>query len=234
MKDHVKHSGGLRNMGREDNAKNVQGRERTSARSMTLLILTIVIFSMALGMFLTSVLFLQRQVVGNLAEISDKLDELTVNVETLRHTTEMLSNVEVMEPTDCSPVMLFYYNEHADSQLSEIPVSDEAAVKPVCRCISSRGELDLIRNTIELLIKGELTDSERSAGFLTEFPGEGFELKDVVLLDGTLKLVFDDPYFFSSGGSARTFMMAAEVRKTALQFSGVEEVYFEPEWVFQP
>lgn len=221
-------------MGKEDNVKNFERRERTSVKSMTLLILTIIIFGMALGMFLTSALFLQRQVVGNLTEISQKLDELTTDVELLRHKMEMLSDADAASTTDCSPVVLYYYNEHADSELSELPASDERAVKPVCRCVSSREDLDLIRETIGLLIKGELTDSERSAGFRTEFPGEGFELKDLELSDGILKLVFDDPYFFSSGGSARTFIMATEVRKTALQFSGVEEVHFEPEWVFQP
>lgn len=51
-----------------------------------------------------------------------------------------------------------------------------------------------IQDTIKLLITGQLTEAEKSRGITTEFPLEGFSLKELNLKpDGTLILKFNDP-----------------------------------------
>ncbi len=218
---------------KENNSnRGIVNDNRSSRKSTALLFLVVMVFGVSLGMFLTSAFFLQRQVVGQLSTISERLDKLNQTMERFEKRLETLSSSPQNNPDECVSIMLFYYNEQKDSELSDIPLSDERAVIPVCRCLPHSD--NLIEETIRLLLKGDLTEKERAIGFRTEYPGESFELKEAVLSDRTLTLVFEDPHYFSSGGSARTFVMATEMYKTAQQFAEVEEVVFEPEWVFQP
>jgi hypothetical protein len=63
----------------------------------------------------------------------------------------------------------------------------------------------------------------------------GFKLVSAVIKDGVATLIFDDPNFFTSGGSCWSGILSSQVEKTALQFSGVKSVKFAgPEWLFQP
>jgi len=82
-----------------------------------------------------------------------------------------LSNYKKGETAE---IKFYYYNFAKDRKIAEyIPCSPDA-VLPVEREIIV-GE-DLIKDTINLLIQGNLTNDEKSLGFLTEFPYPGFKL----------------------------------------------------------
>lgn len=125
-------------------------------------------------------------------------------------------------------ISLFYYNQSLDERLS----CDPDAVVAVSREIPI--SQTPIQDTIKLLLRGELTESERQIGFTTEFPGNGFELMGANLENGVLTLEFDDPNNFSVGGSCRVGLLGTQVQKTAQQFKEVDEVRFIPEYLFQP
>jgi hypothetical protein len=92
-----------------------------------------------------------------------------------------------------------------------------------------------IQDTIRLLIAGEITASEKSAGYQTEFTKNNFKLTAASLSnDGTLSLTFSDPDNFTSGGSCRVSVLKSQIELTALQFSDVKSVVFKPTELFQP
>lgn len=94
-----------------------------------------------------------------------------------------------------------------------------------------------IHDTIELLLRGKenLTEKEINQGITTEYPLEGFSLKEANLKkDGTLILKFNDPLNKTSGGSCRIGILWFQIEETAKQFSEVKEVKFLPEDLFQP
>ncbi|MFH1362248.1 MAG: GerMN domain-containing protein [bacterium] len=117
-------------------------------------------------------------------------------------------------------VKLFYYNQRADKVASverTIPLSQAP-----------------IKETINLLLKGELSPQEKSQGFSTEFPHPEFKLLGAALKNGQLALMFTEVPGFTSGGAARVNLLASQIRQTALQFSQVKKVVFDPEYLFQP
>ncbi|MGB5933023.1 MAG: GerMN domain-containing protein [Anaerolineae bacterium] len=127
-------------------------------------------------------------------------------------------------------VTLHYYNRIKGEEIGD-PCSPDA-VLPIEREIP--GTTTPIQDTIRLLIEGDLTEEERAAGFSTEFPHPQFKLLGASLEDGILTLEFADPAHFTVGGSCRVLLLRAQFEKTAKQFVGVEEVRFEPEFLFQP
>ena len=131
-------------------------------------------------------------------------------------------------------VKLYYYNQSEDIKLSqgENVLCSSEAVLPVSR------ELTLtqtpIQDTVRLLLKGELTSEEESAGFMTEFPLADLELIGANLKNRVLTLEFEDPNNLTTGGSCRVSLLWAQISKTAKQFPEVKEVEFIPEELFQP
>ena len=91
-----------------------------------------------------------------------------------------------------------------------------------------------IKDAINLLILGNLTTKEISQGFETEFPNQGFKLLGANLKNGALTLEFTEVPGFTSGGSCRIGLLAAQITKTAKQFPGVKNVVFIPDQIFQP
>lgn len=129
-------------------------------------------------------------------------------------------------------VLLYFYNAKKDQQGTGNPECSTNAVEPVPRQIT-RTQTP-IQDTIRLLIEGKLTDAEKAQGFQTEFPNAGFALKGAALSGGVLTLEFKDAAGFTSGGSCRVTLLASQITKTALQFSGVNRVVFKPDTLFQP
>lgn len=143
----------------------------------------------------------------------------------------MLGTFEVLpDRQETVQVDLYYFNQDRADQVEDS--CNPAAVRAVSRDIEITRTP--IQDTINLLIKGELTQEEQQMGFTTEFPGEDFELTGANLEDGTLTLAFDDPNNFTSGGSCRVGILQAQIERTAEQFTGVDEVEFQPETLFQP
>ena len=126
-------------------------------------------------------------------------------------------------------VTLFYYNQKSDSTFQCL----ESAILPVEREIPVTETP--VRDTINLLTQGKITNSEKDLGFTTEFPLEGFSLKSAVLRSGgVLTLEFNDAMNKTSGGSCRVNLLRWQVEKTALQFPTVKTVKMLPESLFQP
>jgi uncharacterized membrane protein len=125
-------------------------------------------------------------------------------------------------------VNLFYYNKNLDTDITcgadfVLPLEREIAVTA-----------SPIKDTINLLIQGNLTESEKEEGFKTEFPNKDLKLINANLKDGTLTLNFTEVPGFTDGGVCRIRILTNEIIKTAKQFKGVENVIFEPEGLFQP
>ncbi|HMB65442.1 MAG TPA: GerMN domain-containing protein [Patescibacteria group bacterium] len=136
--------------------------------------------------------------------------------------------VDRLQPRE---VKLFYYNQEADKDSQGNIECSSNAVLPLDRVISGQ---EPIRETMELLLQGELRPTEEDQGFSTEFPNPEFRIKDMQLQDGVLTLTFSEVPGFTSGGSCRVTLLRAQVEKTALQFPEVEEVKIRPVSIFQP
>lgn len=129
-------------------------------------------------------------------------------------------------------IKLYYYNVIKDKEIADyIPCSSDA-VLPVEREIPTTRTP--IQDTIKLLIEGKLTEQEKAAGFLTQFPHPEFRLLGADLKDGVLTLQFTEVPGFTVGGSCRVGLLSTQIGKTAKQFPEVKEVRFEPESLFQP
>jgi len=135
-------------------------------------------------------------------------------------------------PQKTRKIDLYYYNQQKDEEMDPSIGCSRDAVLPVEREIS-RTETP-VQDAINLLLKGYLTDSEKSAGFKTEFPLQGFSLKGANLASGVLTLEFNDELNKTGGGSCRVGLLWAQIEKTAKQFAGVESVQFKPDSLFQP
>jgi len=63
----------------------------------------------------------------------------------------------------------------------------------------------------------------------------GFKLVSATISNGVATLTFDDPNFFSSGGSCWSGELSSIISKTAIQFPSVKSIKFiGPEHLFQP
>jgi hypothetical protein len=125
-------------------------------------------------------------------------------------------------------VSLYYYSKKLD------PNGDctQEAIVPVKRSLNKTQTP--IQDAIKMLIKGDLTSSEKANGLITEFPLEGFDLKGANLKNGELTLEFIDPKMKTSGGSCRVSLLWSQIEKTAAQFPEVKSVDFIPKDLFQP
>jgi hypothetical protein len=109
---------------------------------------------------------------------------------------------------------------------------DPRALLPVEREIPFSD--NLIFDTINSLIQHEVSEKETKAGFWTGFPGDSFRLLSANLQENTLTLHFDDPKYFTSGGSNRVGYLWLQIKMTALQFPEVKQVRYQPQTLFQP
>jgi hypothetical protein len=129
-------------------------------------------------------------------------------------------------------VTLYYYNPEADTDENGNIMCSEAGLIPVEREIPITQTP--IQDTIKLLIEGNITKAETEKGIQTEYPLNGFNLTGANLSDGVLTISFVDTDNQTIGGSCRTGILWSQIKKTAEQFDGVNEVRFQPEELFQP
>lgn len=132
-------------------------------------------------------------------------------------------------------VLLYYYDPEQDKDEQDNIKCSRDGLVPIER------EIPLtktpIQDTINLLLKGKenLTQEEVNKGITTEYPLDGFSLEEANLKeDGTLILKFNDSINKTSGGSCRVGILWFQIETTAKQFSGVKNVQFLPEELFQP
>ncbi len=130
-----------------------------------------------------------------------------------------------------SSIKLYYYNPALDQGVDGVQCTEKGLVaveRIIPRTISP------IQDAVRVLIKGELTASEKAKGLETEYPLEGFALVSASLLNSELTLAFDDQKSETIGGSCRTAILWKQIEATAKQFKEVKTVKFLPEDLFQP
>ena len=138
-------------------------------------------------------------------------------------------NVDWYSSVSKSEVSLFYYNQIKDENRS----CNVDFILPVKRCVVKSD--NQIKDAIDLLIKGELTEQEKKEGFITEFPNKDFKLLETNLSDeGILTLKFTEVPGFTTGGICRVKILGSEIIRTAKQFPEVKKVILEPETLFEP
>lgn len=140
--------------------------------------------------------------------------------------------VPVMFRQDTRTVSLYYYNPELDRDESGSVVCSRQGLVAVERKIPVTQTP--IQDSINLLLSGTLTEQEIGQGIETEYPLEGFSLKGASLRNGILTLEFEDSGNMTVGGSCRVGILWFQIEATAKQFSGVEQVRFLPEELFQP
>ncbi|MFZ2150998.1 MAG: GerMN domain-containing protein [Candidatus Absconditicoccaceae bacterium] len=174
---------------------------------------------------------------GNNANSQELLDQIKSMQTQLDNISQSLvqnggnqNNLQVM---GAQTIKLFYFNQTEDNKLPTAQQLNSSSVLPVERIIS--GSKNVIEDTINALLEGGLTSEERAKGFITEFPNQDFRLISSNLTsDGTLELIFNEVPGFTSGGSARVFILRSAIEKTAKQFANVKYIKILPETLFQP
>lgn len=134
------------------------------------------------------------------------------------------------EPQAQERVLLYYYDPVKDTDASGNVLCSPAGLVAVERTAAEATPARAVR----LLLEGELTQAERDAGLVSEFPLPGLALAGSSLENGTLTLTFNDPENRTSGGSCRVTILRAQIDATAKQFPGVRDVRILPEELFQP
>jgi len=129
-------------------------------------------------------------------------------------------------------VKLFYYNPGKDRGNDGNILCSRQGLAAVKREIPISE--NPIRDTLNLLLKGELTKEDKAQGITTEYPLIGLILKNSVLNNGALTLTFNDPNNKTVGGSCRVGILWFQIEATAKRFPEVKEVRFLPEELFQP
>lgn len=147
----------------------------------------------------------------------------------------LVSKITIVEKSDeaedTQSVRISFYNQSLD-QGPGGPQCGKSGIVSVVREIP-KTETPL-RDTIELLLKSELTAEEKTQGLTTEFPLPGLTLKSASIDKGKAILTFDDPQGKTSGGSCRVSILREQIEKTAVQFPGITSVELRPVELFQP
>lgn len=135
------------------------------------------------------------------------------------------------DASNTTSVKLFYYNPAMDQGPGGVQCSAKGLVA-VTRTIPKSPTP--LKNAIELLLQGKLTDAEKKQGITTEFPLADFALSSATVTDGVATLTFTDPHNNATGGACRVGVLWQQIAGTAMQFPTVQSVRFMPEELFQP
>ena len=139
---------------------------------------------------------------------------------------------DINNNNETKSVRLYYYNSALDRDEAGNLMCSRKGLAAVERKIPST--INPIKDTINLLVKGELLNEEKNLGVTTEYPLDGLILKNIVLNNGVLTLSFDDTKNKTVGGACRVGILWFQIEATARQFPEVEKVRFLPEELFQP
>jgi Immunoglobulin-like domain of bacterial spore germination/Sporulation and spore germination len=133
--------------------------------------------------------------------------------------------------TASTRLKLYYYNPALDQGPGGAQCSKNGLVA-VERVVPKTNTP--LKDSVELLLRGELSEEEKTRGITSEFPLPGVSLKSASLNQGVATLTFDDPQNKTIGGSCRVRVLWAQIEATAKQFSTVTSVRFMPDTLFQP
>ena len=149
---------------------------------------------------------------------------------TLRGKVLIAQNILAV-PSGSTWVKLYYYNPALDQGPGGTQCS-KAGLVTVDRVIPKTSTP--LKDSIQLLLKGQLTAEEKARGITTEFPLPGVALTSAAIQNGAATLTFADPQNKTGGGSCRVSVLWAQIEATAKQFPTVQSVHFMPEELFQP
>lgn len=128
-------------------------------------------------------------------------------------------------------IKLYYYNPTLDQGPGGVECSKKGLVAVERVIPTTQAPL---KDSIQLLLRGELSEEEKSQGITTELPLPGVALQSARITNGTATLTFADPQNKTGGGSCRVAILWAQIEATAKQFPTVSSVRFQPEELFQP
>jgi spore germination protein GerM len=149
-----------------------------------------------------------------------------------RYTTD-LPVVTQEEGVATTSVMLYYYNQKKDTDSTGNVLCSEQGLQSVTRVVPT--SQTPLKDTLDLLLKGQLTPLDKQNGISTELPLEGVFIQSIALGDdGVLLIDLRDPLRKTVGGSCRTGILARQITSTAKQFKAVKQVEFVSSEVFQP
>lgn len=155
-----------------------------------------------------------------------------VHVEgSLRGSVVTVRSITAISEATGTTIKLYFYNPALDQGPGGVECSKKGLVA-VLRVLPKT--TTPLKDSIELLLRGELSDEERAEGITTEFPLPGVSLKSAALEGGVATLTFNDPQNKTGGGSCRVAVLWAQIEATAKQFPTVTSVRFMPEELFQP
>lgn len=166
---------------------------------------------------------------GDRVEVQGYKTDSTVEVVSIKRVEEENGDEE---ESGMQTVNLYYYNPELDKDEEGNILCSQEGLVPVRATLPKE---NIIKNTIQLLIQGQIPEEKAEEGVTTEFPLDGFSLESAELEDGILTLTFSDPNNETVGGSCRVSVLRSQIEKTALQFDAeVQEVVIMPETLFQP
>ncbi|MBI5456632.1 GerMN domain-containing protein [Candidatus Kaiserbacteria bacterium] len=185
----------------------------------------------------------ERDGVVNVCDISFLQGE-RVRIEGSRHgdvvDVDVLHHVQIASEEGLH-IKLFYYNPGLDQGPGGVQCSKNGlvAVERVLPETTMPASPDTnqggpLTESIKLLLRGELSQEERSQGIITEFPLEGVALQKAAIEHGVATLTFSDPQNRTGGGSCFVSILWQQIEATAKQFPTVSSVRFVPEELFQP
>jgi len=144
-------------------------------------------------------------------------------------------SVRIISPIDLEgtnmTIKLYYYNPALDQGPGGVQCTKKGLVS-VERIVPKT--TTPLTDAIKLLLRGEISEGEKTQGVTSEFPLLSFSLVSASIQDGVATLTFADPENKTVGGSCRVAILWAQIEATAKQFSSVESVRFLPEELFQP
>ena len=103
------------------------------------------------------------------------------------------------------PIHLYYYNPEKDKDAGGNSMCSKQGLQQVERVLPHT-ETPL-QEAIKLLLHGEISDEEDTAGMTREFPMIGVRLENATIQDGLATLTFSDPRNKTSGGSCRVSIL---------------------------
>jgi len=148
---------------------------------------------------------------------------------------------EIKEDMRYRKVSLYYYDFSKGecrgySYIPSVEAEKEAVAKGLVSVEREVVDSDtVLKDTLELFLKGKVTDEEKAQGvyagnYTGKYPLSGFSLKEFSLdSDGVLSLTFDDPKESTRGTFCAVEIQRQQLEATVRQFTQVKSIRILPE-----
>ncbi|MFZ2153545.1 MAG: hypothetical protein WAV41_05870 [Microgenomates group bacterium] len=126
---------------------------------------------------------------------------------------QILSTFKFIDITNTQTVKIYFHNPAIDPNFDDPNANDY-------KLVTIPKTNTPLKDSLDELIKLFITEDEKAYGSRVL----NFRLKSAIISSGVAKLVFEDPEFYTSGGSTRVGLLYSQIEKTALQFPSVKKV----------